>query len=1116
MARRRWFVLIVIAVVAAIAATLLALPELVRQVAINRIRAITDRPASIDRVELNLLSGRIAVHGFRLAERGGEAPFADFERLDLRVHLPSLLRGHLWLREAVLRNSSVRVVRLPTNEFNLSDLIKSSGTTGRTFDVTVDHFALVGGTVTLEDRALPEARTWTSEKIAIEAHNLSTRRDDGTAVGTSVTAGAPVSVEVQRLRLYPIHLQATLTVEGLDVTLARVYLPPDAPVVLDRGRASKRLQIALDARDGLQVDGTGRLEDVALVRSGTRETVAVVPALTVGVTGFGARDGALRLKWLEIAGSGAIRDPRLPRAGRLESLRASLSDLTWPINTPARLELASGVPGGGKLDVTGTLQPAPAPSDLRLRLVGLDLAPWAAFLPASVRITGVAEADLRVNEPLTAGVPARIRGAVAVKGFGVADVRQKLLEAERIEATGLEVRWPARFTITRLFVNGPRGQIERDQAGGFPARAIWSEPAPAAAVVATGPAPGRPGPASAAPALGVEVGAIVVRGGAVAWRDAAVTPPARLDFSRIEGTVTGVAWPLTGPAAVRVALRPPRGGVLRLAGRLGIDPLTADVRVAAKGVDLEPYHSYVPTAARVSGWTDLDVAVVWPAPDQGNPSVRGGAVLSGVDVRDGQRTVLKIDRAAATGLDIEWPRRIAVGRLDLQRPWILLERDDKGALALRALLTPPKTSRGPIPGAASTEAPAVGAGEGEQPIAVTVARLTVEDGGARLVDRGVSPPFAVDIQRVVARMEGVSTLPAPPARMDLRGQLVGGADVALSGTLGSLGGPLALDVNGDLRQFAIPRANPYLLRHVDWKAREGWLTTKLRCRIRGDKLDAKTDIRLSQLQLTRAGNHDEAQARVGLPLGLIVALLKDRRGDINVSLPVGGRLNDPRFDFNDAIWSAVRTVAINAITLPVSWIGRVKLGSDSRIDEIQVDPIRFQPGTPTLTAEGQGQVARIAAFLQQLPEVRLTLTPVVSAHDLAELRRQAIDAAIERITREAQVSSEVAAARLFEQRFPRQQPPGSLEAIRAALLESEPPPAAEVPGLARKRVEAVRATLKQAEIDPARLLPATLVEAPEGRIDVALAEADTSRRRGLLGRLRELGATITGDDAAPE
>ena len=254
MSTRRWLALIVGVLVIGVVVGLYFLPELARQVAIVRIRAMTERSASIDRVDLNIFTGRVTVHGFRLAERDGQTPFADFKRLDLRLHLPSLLLGHLWLRELVLSDSTVRVVRLPTGDFNLSDLIRSSGTTGRVLDVTVDHFALTGGTVTLEDQALPERRAWASEQITIEARNVSTRSDDGSAIGRSMTAGAPVLVEIANLRRYPVRLQATVTVEGLDLTPARVYLPPEAPVILHRGRASTSVTIALDAREGIRAD----------------------------------------------------------------------------------------------------------------------------------------------------------------------------------------------------------------------------------------------------------------------------------------------------------------------------------------------------------------------------------------------------------------------------------------------------------------------------------------------------------------------------------------------------------------------------------------------------------------------------------------------------------------------------------------------------------------------------------------------------------------------------------------------------------------------------------------------------------------------------------------------
>ncbi|HZA41113.1 MAG TPA: DUF748 domain-containing protein [Actinomycetota bacterium] len=1496
MSRRGWLVLIVCIVLVGGAATWYWLPELIRQVAVARIHAMTGRPVSIEAVRLNLLTGRFTIRDFRLAEREGTAPFADFAQLDIRVYLPSLLRGHLWIRELVLRDSTVRVVRVAGDEFNFSDLIQTSGATSKALDVTVDRFALTGGTVTLEDRALPEWRTWASEHITIEAHNLSTLRGDGRAVGRSVTAGAPVAVEVNNLRLYPIHLRATVRVEGLDLSMARVYFPPSAPVIVDRGRASTSVTVALDARDGLRVDADGQFEDVAFVKADEDTPLALVPKLTAQVTGFGVREGDLQLEQLAVEGTMDVREPTAKGEARFRPSRvqASIADLTWPARTAGRLDLRASIPGGGMLTAAGTVRPPPEATQLHVRVADLDLAPWAQFLPLAVRARGLAEADLRMNEPLAAGIPARVQGAIAVNGLGVADARQELVSVERIEAGELELHWPTQLVVGRILVSGPRGIVERDHSGRFPLRELAGRPgaspavpsAPAAdsqaettppfgveidevvvrdgavawrdatvspparfdvsgieatalrsslrgslsvpyitieahnlstlrndggaaghSVTAGAPvsvevtnlrldpihllatarvqgldlsvasvylppsapvivnrgrastsvtmaldardglridadgqfedvafiktdestplalvpnmtaqvtgfgfregalqlerlavegtinvrdpaakeaasyrassvqasiadltwpartagrldiqasipgggmltgagtvrpppdatqlhvrvvdldlAPwaqflplagkvrglaeadlrmneplaagipaqmqgtiavkglgvadarqelisverieasglevhwpsrfvvgrilvsrphgiverdrsghfplttlaGRPGASDAKPAqagadsaavppFGVEVDEVVVRDGTLAWDDATVLPPARLGATSIEATVSALSWPQPRPLNVRIGLRPPGGGHVELAGRVGLDPITADLRVIAKDAELAPYQPYVPIPARISGAADLDLAVVLPPLTERRATARGSLALSRVDVRDEERTVARLQRAGVKGLAVEWPDRITVNRLELAQPWVLVERDQNGALPLPALFTPGSdtTHRSGTAATAPAASPQTGS---RDPLAVTVAELALDDGGIRVVDRTVSPAFAVDFQSATLRMESISTASASPARVDLAGR-IGAAELALRGTIGLFRGPLRLDMSGELREFSIPRTNPYLVRQVGWRTRDGRLATKIRCRIDGDALSAHTDFRLSRLELEQAGDRDEAQARIGLPLGLMTGLMKDSRGDINLSFPVGGRLSDPRFDFREAIWGAIRTVSINAITLPVSWIGRIHVGGDSRIQQIEVDPIPFESGTARLTPEGHTRVAAVTAFLQQLPAMKLALTPLISSDDVGQLRRQLLEATIDDLARAGRLSRQDAVTRLFVQRLPDQPVPGTPEATFEALLAREPRPTSEaVAELAARRVEAVRAPGKQAGIDAARLVETKVVAREDGgsRIDLEVLDPETPQLSKVREILRRLGVPLKGSDA---
>ena len=114
---------------------------------------------------------------------------------------------------------------------------------------------VVNGTTTLEDRALPEPRTWRSEGMAVEAHNLSSpavrhrRRElrDRRRAGVRAPGAAAA---------LPIDLEGTVTIDGLDLAMGRVYLPGH-PVLVD-GAAAASVRVTLDAPRASALDAGAR------------------------------------------------------------------------------------------------------------------------------------------------------------------------------------------------------------------------------------------------------------------------------------------------------------------------------------------------------------------------------------------------------------------------------------------------------------------------------------------------------------------------------------------------------------------------------------------------------------------------------------------------------------------------------------------------------------------------------------------------------------------------------------------------------------------------------------------------------------------------------------------
>src|SRR4029434_3109330 len=125
MSRRLKRALIVLAaLLVASAAFLWALPEIVKWQAVKQIAAQTGRQVSIEDIDANLFTGRVAIKNFRLAEQDPSQTFVGFERLDVRVVPWSLVRRTIRVAELRLTAPTVNLVRLSPTEFNFSDILQ--------------------------------------------------------------------------------------------------------------------------------------------------------------------------------------------------------------------------------------------------------------------------------------------------------------------------------------------------------------------------------------------------------------------------------------------------------------------------------------------------------------------------------------------------------------------------------------------------------------------------------------------------------------------------------------------------------------------------------------------------------------------------------------------------------------------------------------------------------------------------------------------------------------------------------------------------------------------------------------------------------------------------------
>jgi hypothetical protein len=958
---KRWLVVLGILLVLGVA-FVWALPEIVKWQALKQIPAITGRAASIEDIDINLFTGRVAIKKFRLAEPDPAQAFVEFERFDVRVVPWSSVFGNIRVAELRLTGPTINLVRLTPTEFNFSDILKRLATTKEgepppkpaepkaksRWTVAVDHFALIRANISAVDRAVTPTSEWKVRDLSIEAGNLTTRPSGpiGRLAVRAALNDSPVEFSAQDIDLTPTSFAGKFTIRNFSLLQVRPYLPP-------------------------------------------------LPAeLQSGVAG------------LDIA---------------------------------VKLELGSG-PGGIAVGVvTGDVGVA----SLALTQPGKT----APFLVVPRISVGLKEVNL-VSREVTLS-------AIDIEGVDLKAVRDK---QEQIDLLALAKKPEATAS--------PGTPTSRAPAAGAPAA----------------PPPAKP----LAPEYKITVEKVTLKGAATFTDEAASAPPTVLKLSDLTVQLDDVTWPNVRPMNLALGVGLPGGGKTNAKGTVRIEPLDMTLTLNTRDANIEPYRAYFPFPASFAGRLNSDsqnrIRIVdgkLTARSRGNSWATGLAV-KGPDTKEAP---LRLERMEINGIDFGWPTHARVAKVRLKAPVAELDRAADG-INVQKLFTPRPVgipSSVGSPSAAPPKATAATPAAASPPAAAKPGLLetmelhfkeiAVEDGYVRFLDHTTQPPFSQDISKLAVTVKDLTNKKGQRANLLVRALIGGDSALDVRGELSAIGAPTYVDMVGEVKKLALPAANPYMEGMLGWIIRRGELTTKLEYRIEGDKLDAKNDILVGNLRVSPAKETDEVKKRIGLPLGLIVALIKDGNGNIHINVPITGTLTDRQFDFADAIWTAVRNVIVNILKAPFRAIGGLFTSGDDKIEGLQVDPLVFAAGSSVLGPELERQTVRVADFMRRAPYVGVTLTSVTSPADVETLKEQAVAARLEKFQKEQGITDQPTALRRYYQAVVKDaQLPMTVEEQLVLLRKREPVPVGPLAELRQRRLDVTRERLAKVEgISEARL-----------------------------------------------
>ena len=421
-------------------------------------------------------------------------------------------------------------------------------------------------------------------------------------------------------------------------------------------------------------------------------------------------------------------------------------------------------------------------------------------------------------------------------------------------------------------------------------------------------------------------------------------------------------------ANISLSLRLDKTGVITVAGPVGIDPLSANLAINVKSVNLLGLQPYVDDKLKIS-ITD------------GKVSTSGNLGLQAID-KDNLKVSFAgnilvanfatIDKVNAEGL-LKWnslffknvqagynPLYFRVSDISLADFYARVIVLPDGTVNLQHLVEEqavekPKTT---VPGEKAKE-------QASKPLQeIQIGALSLQGGTIDFQDRYIKPNYAAKLAEIGGRVSGISSMASKTADVDLRGKLDYSAPLEITGRVHPFPDNLFVELKAEFKDMELSPLSPYSGKYAGYSIRKGKLSFDLQYLIAEKNLDSKNKIFLNQFNF---GDPVESPQATKLPVRLAVALLKDRKGNIDLDIPVTGSLNDPQFSVWRIVVKVIGNLIEKAATAPFAMLGSL-FGHGEELSYVE-----FNDGSSAIGGASLKKVETLIKALHERPGLRLDI-----------------------------------------------------------------------------------------------------------------------------------------------
>jgi hypothetical protein len=431
-------------------------------------------------------------------------------------------------------------------------------------------------------------------------------------------------------------------------------------------------------------------------------------------------------------------------------------------------------------------------------------------------------------------------------------------------------------------------------------------------------------------------------------------------------------------------------GTLSTAGTIGLDPLFADLKLDLKDIGIGLFQSYFTDKVKItvtSGTfsTAGNLSIGTAENKELKTSYRGETSLSNftsIDKENGD-DFLKWESLAFNEMQVgTQPLLVEMKGISFSDFYARIAINAKGALNLQEVMVKTESPKETPSPAQPTQAPAKGTEvpkEKDTTKNIKIGVITLQGGVIDFIDRSLEPHYSLKLSEMGGRISGLSSEETTLADVELRAKLNDYAPLEITGKINPLRENLYVDLKVRFKDMDLGGMTPYSGKFAGYTIQKGKLSFDLKYLIDKRKLDSQNHIFFDQFTL---GDKVESPKATKLPVKLAIALLKDRKGEIHLDIPVAGSLDDPKFSVFKIIFQVIMNLIAKAATSPFSLLGAAFGGGE------ELSYLEFDYGSTTIAGTSMKKVETLAKALRDRPSLKMAIEGHVDVEKDKEGLRQ--------------------------------------------------------------------------------------------------------------------------------